>query len=117
MKTQILLTIIGAAAFAAMTASVNASDALLSPRAKGNEINRVAAVANDANLMAASQDTSLAPRAFGNQINKVSGTTPVTVKCPAIGSPKYVTAAGKAARTSCCNLTLADCATMDNMPK
>ncbi len=117
MKTRILLTILGAAAFAAMTASVNASDALLSPRAAGNEIKHIAAVTGGANLLAASQGTLLAPRAFGNQINKVSGTTPVTVKCPAIGSPKYAVAAGNTARTSCCDLTLADCATMDNMPK
>ena len=116
MKIKILLTILGAAAFAAITTNVSAADALLSPRAAGNEIKRVSGMANDQNLLAANSDTLLSPRALGNQTMPVAGTTPLTMKCPAMGSPKDVAMAGKAAHMGCCNLTLAGCPTMDKMP-
>ena len=117
MKIQILLTIIGAAALAAITINVNAGDTLLSPRAKGNEIKVVTSVANDVNLVAANRDTLLSPRATGNRITTAIGVGAAGVKCPMLGSPKYVAAVGKAARASCCGLTLAECPTMDKMGK
>ena len=63
MKTQILLTTIGAIALTAITFNTNA--ALLSPRAAGNQINTIAGTANDPNLVAADQGLALAPRATG----------------------------------------------------
>jgi hypothetical protein len=73
MKTQNLLAIIGAVAFAAITININASDALLSPRAAGNQISKVYSVNADPNLLAARQSASLTPRASGNQITRFDG--------------------------------------------
>jgi hypothetical protein len=117
MKTRNLLITIGAVALTAITINLNASDALLSPRAKGNEIKVVASMANDANPVAANRDTALSPRAAGNKTSTAAGVETVAVKCPVLGSPRQVTAAGKDGRTSCCGLTLAECPTMNDMPK
>ena len=54
MKTRNLLLTLGAAAFAAITINATASDALLSPRAAGNQIQHVSGTANDVNLATAS---------------------------------------------------------------
>jgi hypothetical protein len=74
MKTRNLLITIGAAAFAAITINAAASDALLSPRAAGNQIKHVSGTANDVNLV---NTTGIAasPRATGNQIAAVAGTS------------------------------------------
>jgi len=64
MKTRNLLITIGAAAFAAITINVTASDALLSPRAPGGT--------GAANLASPSTAT-ISPRAAGNQIVTVAG--------------------------------------------
>jgi hypothetical protein len=98
------------------TLSTFATGALLSPRAAGNQTRVVSSVTIDQPVSVAST-VLLSPRAAGNEIATVASKEAATVKCPAIGSPKYVTAAGPAARTSCCGLTLAQCATMDQMPK
>jgi hypothetical protein len=98
------------------TLSTFATGALLSPRAAGNQARVVSSVTIDQPVPVAGA-VLLSPRVAGNQGADISGTEAVTVKCPAIGSPKYITAAGPAARTSCCGLTLAECATMDKMPK
>ena len=116
MKTKILFTIIGAAALAAITPNVNAGDALLSPRTAGNQIKTVSGVNSDVNLVSTDHYT-VSPRAAGNQTATVAGMETPAVKCQALGSPKYVATAGKSARMSCCNLTLADCSTMNDMPK
>jgi len=109
MKIRILLTTIGAAALAAITLNVNASDVLLSPRAAGNQINVAPGIAA-AQPAPASQ--SVSPRALGNQPATVKGTETTVVKCSAIGSPKYLATVGNDARTTCCNRTLAECPTM-----
>jgi hypothetical protein len=49
MKIRNLL-LLGAAAFAAITINASASDAYLSPRAAGNQIQHVSGTANDVNL-------------------------------------------------------------------
>jgi hypothetical protein len=42
---------------------------------------------------------------------QVSGSAPILAKCPVIGSPRDVSAAGSAARTACCGKTVANCPT------
>ena len=72
MKTRNLLLALGAAAFAAITINATASDALLSPRATGSQIQHVSGTANDLNLVNATGITA-SPRAAGNQIVTVAG--------------------------------------------
>ena len=72
MKTRNLLITLGAAAFAAIAINATASDALLSPRAAGNQIKQVAGMANDVNTVAITTAT-ISPRATGNQIKTVPG--------------------------------------------
>lgn len=97
MKIRNLLTTLGVATLAAITFNVNASNALLTPRAAGNEIKIVSGVANDPNLVAVNQGLAIAPRAAGNQIATVAGTSndanPV-VACinNMSGSPKAIQA-------------------------
>ncbi len=109
MKTRILLTIIGAATLAAITLNVSASDALLSPRATGNQINTVPGVTA---AQPAFVTQTATPRALGNQTATGKGTETTVVKCNAIGSPKYLATVGNTARTTCCKLTLAECPMM-----
>jgi hypothetical protein len=72
MKTRILLTTIGAAALAAITLNANASDALLSPRAAGNQIKHVSGIANDPNLVNTTGIVVISPRTQGNQTTTVA---------------------------------------------
>jgi hypothetical protein len=109
MKIRILLTTIAAAALAAITLNVNASDALLSPRAAGNQIKVVPGVTT---AQPAFVTQTATPRALGNQTATVKGTETTVEKCSAIGSPKYLVTVGNEARTSCCNRTLAACPNM-----
>jgi len=74
MKTRILLATIGVAALAAITINATASDALLSPRAAGNQIKYASSTANDVNLVTASAAT-VSPRATGNQFATIASTS------------------------------------------
>ena len=74
MKTCNLLITLGAAAFTAIAINATASDAMLSPRAAGNQIQQVTGTATDVNLVTASAAT-ISPRAAGNQIKTVAGTS------------------------------------------
>jgi hypothetical protein len=109
MKTRILLTTIGAAALAAITINAFASDALLSPRAAGNQTLVAPGVAAAQPAFVAQTAT---PRAAGNQTVAVSGTGSAVTKCPVMGTPKSQSLAGNEARTSCCGRTLAACPNM-----
>ena len=111
MKTRILLTTIGAAALAAITLNVSASDTLLTPRAAGNQI-VVASGVTAAQPAFVTQTAT--PRALGDQTVTIKGTETTGEKCSAIGSPKYLATIGNHARTSCCNRTLAECPAMSN---
>lgn len=71
MKTRNLLITLGAAAFVAITINATASDALLSPRAAGNQITHASGTAN-VNLVNTTA-TTVSPRAAGNQIATVAG--------------------------------------------
>ena len=97
MKTRILLTIIGAAALAAITLNANASDALLTPRAAGNQLKHVSGIANDPNLVNTTGIVIVSPRAASNQTTTVAGIN--TEMTPAMacartmaGSPKTIQA-------------------------
>ena len=62
----------------AAVSQVKAGEALLPPRAQGNQIHKVSGMNNDPDLVAqrqmAQNGASLSPRALGNQITKVTGT-------------------------------------------
>jgi hypothetical protein len=95
MKIRNLL-LLGAAAFAAITINASASDAYLSPRAAGNQIQHVSGTANDVNLESANTAT-VSPRAAGNQIKTVASTSNdvnPAVACAASmnGSPRAIQA-------------------------
>jgi hypothetical protein len=97
MKARILLTTIGVAALAAITININASDALLSPRAQGNQIKVAPAVAADRNLVAENQGATVSPRAQGNQtktVASVANDVNPTMACARNmkGSPKAIQA-------------------------
>jgi hypothetical protein len=71
MKTKILVL---GAAIAAFTFTSPAADALLSPRAAGNQIKTVAGINNDPSLVSLDHYTEvISPRAYGNQLTTVSG--------------------------------------------
>jgi hypothetical protein len=111
MKTRILLTTIGAAALAAITLNVNASNALLSPRAAGNQI-KVAPGIAAAQPAPASQ--SVSPRALGNQtltVDSVANDVNPVMEChKMIASPKAIQACAEhpTAMSGCCKPAVAD---------
>jgi len=72
MKTRNLLITLGAVAFAAITINATASNALLSPRAAGSQIQQVSGTASHVNTIAVNT-TTVSPRAAGNQIKTVAG--------------------------------------------
>ncbi|MDE3067541.1 MAG: hypothetical protein KGJ60_08315 [Verrucomicrobiota bacterium] len=96
MNTRILLTF-AAAALTVGAINVSASDALLSPRAMGNQIKRVSGIASDPNLINTAGLISIAPRAAGNQIALLAGTNnqvnpAITCANNMPGSPKAIQA-------------------------
>jgi hypothetical protein len=106
MKIRILVTIIGAATLAAITFQVNAGNALLTPRAAGNQI-QVAPGTTEAQPAAAVP--AITPRAAGNEPTTVKGVEATPAQCPVMGTPKSQSLAGSSARTSCCGQTVAAC--------
>jgi hypothetical protein len=110
MKIRNLLMTIGVAALAAITINVNASDALLSPRAAGNQIK----VASDITAaQPAPEAQSVSPRALGNQTLTVAGVAndvnPVMECHKMIASPKAIQAcaANPAGMSGCCKTAMA----------
>ena len=106
MKTRCLLITLGAAAFAAITINATASDALLSPRAAGSQIQQVSGTANDVNLVAASAAT-ISPRAAGNQIATVAGTS--NEANPAVACAKSMNGTPKAVAECTSHTTMPSC--------
>ena|ERR1017187_8959147 len=96
MKIRTLLATISAAALAAITINVNASDALLSPRAAGNQIKQVSVIANGPNLVNTTGIVVVSPRAVGNQTTTVASVpndVNPTIACLGMaGSPKAIQA-------------------------
>jgi hypothetical protein len=97
MKIRILLTAIGAAALTAITLNVNAGDALLSPRAAGNQTKIAPTATADRNLVAENQGVAVSPRALGNQtttVASVANDVNPTMACARNmnGSPKTIQA-------------------------
>ena len=106
---------IGVAALAAITINVNASDALLSPRAAGNQIKAAPAATADGNLVAANQNSTVSPRALGNQtttVASVANDVNPAVACASNmkGSPKAIQACVEhpTAMSGCCKPAVAD---------
>ena len=90
MKTRNLLMTISAAALVAITLTLNASEVLLSPRAKDTQSRIVPAVAAERNLVTEYRSAAML-RALDNQIKTVKGAESVNLtasKCNLIGSPK-----------------------------
>jgi hypothetical protein len=107
MKTRNLLLTLGAAAFAAITINAIASDALLSPRAAGNQIKQVAGTAN---AVTPAATATISPRAAGNQIAKVAGTS--NEVNPSLACAKTMTASPKAIQACIQSGTMAGCKPM-----
>ena len=106
MKTRNLI-LLGAAAFAAITINATANDALLSPRAAGNQIKQVAGPANDVNTVAVNTAT-ISPRAASNQIKTVSGVA--NDVNPALACARNMTASPKAVQACIESGTMSGCA-------
>jgi hypothetical protein len=106
MKTRNLLITIGAAALAAITLNVNASDALLSPRAANNQIKTVPGTT----VVQAAPVTGIAlsPRTAANQtitVATVANDVNPTIACRNMtASPKAIQAcaANPTAAMPCC---------------
>ena len=113
MKTRNLLITLGAAAFAAITINASASDALLSPRAAGNQIKHVSGTNNDPNLVNTTGIT-VSPRAAGNQTVTVAGQS--NEVNPAIACAKNMTASPKQIQACIESGTMAGCKTVAVAP-
>jgi hypothetical protein len=113
MKIRNLLLTIGAATLTAITLSVNAGDARLSPRAAGNQTKIAPAATADSNLVAANQGSTVSPRALGNQTLTVAGVAndvnPVMECHKMIASPKAIQAcaANPTGMSGCCKTAMA----------
>jgi hypothetical protein len=111
MKTLSLLLVTCAAA-AAMTVNLSAADALLTPRAKGNEIKVVRV--NDTSPSTVVPDVAVngSPRERDNQIKSVpgsdSGATAANCAGNMAGSPRAVgeCASHPGAPMSCCSVAM-----------
>lgn len=113
MKTRNSLITLGAVIVAAITVNLNASAALLSPRATGNAIIHTAGTSNDVNLVARglTPNEYAAPRLAGSEVVKVDGSisaaNPATL-CSArmIAPPKAIQACASlpSAQMPCCNV-------------
>jgi hypothetical protein len=110
MKTRNLLITLGAAAFAAITINATASDALLSPRAAGNQIKQVSGTNNDPNLVNTTGIVLVSPRAAGNQIATVAGTADDVN--PAMACARNMTASPKAVQACVESGTMSGCKSM-----
>jgi hypothetical protein len=113
MKTRNLLITLGAAAFAAITINATASDALLSPRAAGNQIQHVSGTANDMNLVNTTGIT-VSPRVTGNQIATVAGQS--SEVNPAIACAKTMNGSPRAIQACVEHTTMPGCNTVAVAP-
>ena len=111
MKTRNLLITLGAAAFAAITINATASDALLSPRAAGNQIQQVSGTAN---AVTPAATATISPRAAGNQIVTVAGQS--NDVNPAIACAKNMIASPKAVQACLESGTMSGCTTVAVAP-
>jgi len=107
MKTRNLLITLGAAAFAAITINVTAGNALVSPRAAGNQLQHISGVANDVNLVNTTGIVLVSPRAAGNQIATVAGQSSDVNS--ALACAKTMTASPKAIQACVQSGTMAGC--------
>ena len=73
MKTLIPLAI-ATLALALTSLNISAGEALLSPRAKENQIKHVAGTDTSPNTVTANRNVTASPRALDNQIKTVAGT-------------------------------------------
>ena len=103
MKTQILLTLIGAAALVSTTLNVNAGTTLLSPRAAGNQ----AGISSGITAVQPSVTPNVSPRAAGNRsvtVAAVANDINPTIACRnMIASPKAIQACAANSNMPGCN--------------
>jgi len=105
---------LGAAALTAITLNVNAGDALLLPRAAGNQTKIAPTATADRNLVAENQGVAVSPRALGNQAATVASVAndvnPVMECHKMIASPKAIQACAEhpTAMSGCCKPAVAD---------
>jgi hypothetical protein len=109
MKARNVITVIGAAALAAITLSLNAGEPLRSPRALDNENKIVPGTVQYMSPATENHKVSGSPRSLDNQPNHVQGTgTSANLaarKCAVIGSPRQA----ENSTLSCCKVAKASC--------
>ena len=109
MKTRNIITVIGVAALAAITLSLNAGEPLRSPRALDNEIKIGPATVEKATVNTESHKSAGSPRALDNQASRIKGTgTSANLtarKCAVIGSPRQA----ENSTLSCCKVAKTSC--------
>ncbi len=110
MKTRNLLITLGAATFAVITINAAASDALLTPRAAGNQIKQVSGTNNDPNLVNTTGIVLVSPRAAGNQIATVAGQS--NDVNPAAACTKNMNGSPKAVAECASHTTMPGCNTV-----
>jgi hypothetical protein len=103
MKTLSLLTLVGVV-LTATALNVPANDALLTPRAKGNEIKVDPGTMTGRNLATDNRNLTATPRSLDNQAKAVvpAEARNLAVGACAVGSPRQVESPGKMASASCC---------------
>ena len=109
MKTLIPLTF-ASLALVAFTLNVSANDALLSPRAAGNQIRTVAGTDTSPNTVTQSVNITVSPRSLDNQIHTAKGVSndanALVCSQRMLASPKAVgeCASHPGATMSCCGV-------------
>ena len=112
MKTRNLLFTLGAVTLTAITLNAAANDALLSPRAAGNQVKAVAGANNNVNPVN-TVGTAISPRVLANQTKTVAGATgdvnPATLCASHMtGGPKAIQAcAANPGNMPCCAVSAA----------
>jgi len=113
MKNRNLLITIGAVALTALTINLNASGALLSPRAAGNQIKTASTAIASPNSATENQSAAVSPRTLGNQTTTVAGAAndvnPAIACRNMTASPKAIQAcaANPTAAMPCCGRSVA----------
>jgi hypothetical protein len=121
MKTRNIITAIGVAAMAATAINLSAGEALLSPRARDNQIKSAPAAASEWNLATENRNFLGSPRALDNVVKTLPATRNdvnlATLGRDVIASPRgadtfpktAVAGACCVAAKSCCTAKLACC--------
>jgi hypothetical protein len=110
MKTLNLPAIAGAA-LTALAINLSAGDAVLTPRARDNQIKTVPATTTTRNLATENWNITATPRSLDNKPTTAGAveTRNLALGACAIGTPRQVERTGKTASASCCQPVVTGC--------